>query len=310
MDVNERDLIIVGGGPAGLTSALYGARSGLSTLLLEERTAGGYLAEIPLVENYPGFSEGIPGLDLAARMTEQTKKAGAEIQEIEIVESVSVDGRVFTVKTDRASYSCRAVILATGTQRRPLGVKGEEQLRGRGVSYCALCDGAFFKGKKVAVVGGGNAAASSALYMAGIASEVWLIHRRNEFRAEEAMIKPVRQKGVRFILNSEITEIKGEEKLRSIVLRSREIGQCQEMDVDGLFVEFGEIPKSKLAQGLGAKLDNEGFVLVDHRQQTSIAGVFAAGDVTCHSVKQISTAVGEGALAATEAFVHIKRLSR
>jgi thioredoxin reductase (NADPH) len=277
---------------------------------LEERTAGGYLSEIPLVENYPGFSEGISGLDLAAKMIEQTKKSGAEIKEIEIVQSVNVDGQVFTVKTDRASYSCRALILATGTLRRPLGVKGEEQLRGRGVSYCALCDGAFFKGKKVAVVGGGNAAASSALYMTGIASEVCLIHRRNEFRAEEAMIKPVRQKGVRFILNSEVTEIKGEGKLKSIVLRNRENGQCQEMEVDGLFVEFGEIANNKLAQPLGVKLDNEGFVLVDHRQQTNIAGVFAAGDVTCHSVKQISTAVGEGALAATEAFVHIKRSYR
>jgi thioredoxin reductase (NADPH) len=306
--VNEWDLIIVGGGPAGLTSALYGARSGLSTLLLEERTAGGYLSEIPLVENYPGFSEGISGLDLAAKMIEQTKRAGAEIREIEIVESVGVNGQVFIVKTDKASYSCRALILATGTRRRPLGVKGEEQLRGRGVSYCALCDGAFFKGKKVAVVGGGNAAASSALYMTGIASEVCLIHRRNEFRAEEAMIKPVRQKGVRFILNSEVIEIKGEGKLRSIVLRNKEDGQCSEIDVDGLFVEFGEIPNNKLAQGLGVKLDNEGFILVDHRQQTSIAGVFAAGDVTYQSVKQISTAVGQGALAATEAFAHIKRL--
>jgi len=290
-----------------LTSALYGARSGLSTLLLEERTAGGYLSEIPLVENYPGFSEGISGLDLAAKMIEQTKRAGAEIREIEIVESVGVNGQVFIVKTDKASYSCRALILATGTQRRPLGVKGEEQLRGRGVSYCALCDGAFFKGKKVAVVGGGNAAASSALYMTGIASEVCLIHRRNEFRAEEAMIKPVRQKGVRFILNSEVTEIKGEGKLRSIVLRNKENGQYLEIDVDGLFVEFGETPNNRLAQGLGVKLDNEGFVLVDHRQQTNIAGVFAAGDVTYQSVKQISTAVGQGALAATEAFAHIKR---
>lgn len=305
--MSELDLIIVGGGPGGLTSALYGARSGLSTLVLEEKTTGGCLSEIPLVENYPGFSEGISGLDLAGRMTEQAKKAGAEIHEIEAVESVGTDGQLFTVKTDKASYSCRALILATGTVRRPLGVKGEEQLRGRGVSYCALCDGPFFKGKRVAVAGGGNSAASSALYLTGMASEVYLIHRRSELRAEEAMIRPVRDKGVRFLLNSEITEIKGEGKLRSIVVRNKESGQYSEIAVDGLFIEFGEIPNNKLAQGLGVKLDNEGFVLVDDRQRTSVPGVFAAGDVTHHSVKQISTAVGQGAVAATEAFVSVKR---
>jgi len=307
MNVNEWNLIIVGAGPAGLTSALYGARSGLRTLIIEEKTPGGYLSEIPLVENYPGFSEGISGMDLAAKMNEQTKKAGAEVHEIEVAESVQVSEQIFRLKTDRADYSCGALIFATGTHRRPLGVKGEDQLRGRGVSYCALCDGAFFKGKKVAVAGGGNSAASSALYLSSIADEVYLIHRRNEFRAEEAMIRPVKDSNVQFIMNTEILELKGDRKLSSILLRNKENNDTFELQVDGLFVEVGEIPNNKLARDIGVKLDEEGYVLVDSRQRTNLKGVFAAGDITSHSVKQISTAVGQGAMAATEAFYYLKR---
>jgi len=305
--VNEWALIIVGGGPAGLTSALYGARSGLPTLIIEEKTTGGYLSEIPIVENYPGFSDGVSGLDLAAKMSEQTKKAGAEIHEIEVAQSAEFNGQSFKLKTDRADYSCRSLILATGTHRKQLGVKGEDRLRGRGVSYCALCDGAFFKGKKVVVAGGGNSAASSALYLSGIADEVYLIHRRDEFRAEEAMIRPIKDRNVRFILNSEILELKGEGKLSSIVLRNKETNQHSELQVDGLFVEVGEIPNNKLARDIGVKLDEEGYVLVDSYQRTNVPGVLAAGDITCHPLKQISSAVGQGAVAATEAFNYLKK---
>jgi len=305
--VSEWDLIIIGGGPAGLTVALYGSRSGLSTLVLEEKTTGGLLSEIPLVENYPGFSEGISGLDLAAKMTEQARRAGAEIHEIEKAESIDAKGKLIFVKTDRANYSCGALILATGALHRPLGVKGEKELKGRGVSYCALCDGAFFRGKNVAVAGGGNSAASSALYLAGIARQVYLIHRRGELRAEEAMIKAIKDKGVRILLNREILEIKGESKLQSILMRDKTTDECSEMQIDGLFVEVGEIPNSRLALNLGAELDEEGFILVNDRQGTNIGGVFAAGDVTSFPVKQISTAVGQGAVAATEAFLHVKQ---
>jgi len=305
--VNEWDLIVVGGGPAGLTAALYGSRSGLSTLVIEEKAIGGLLSEIPFVENYPGFQKGIAGLDLAAKMSEQARKAGAEIHEIEAVKSIDVGGKLILVDTDRASYSCRSLILATGGVHRPLGAKGEEQLKGRGVSYCALCDGAFFKGKRVAVVGGGNSAASSALYLTGLARQVYLIHRREELRAEEAMIKAIKDKGVQILLNREILEIKGEGKLRSILMHDKSTNEPSEMEVDGLFVEVGEIPNSRLAQNLGAELDQEGFILVDDRQRTSIHGVFAAGDVTSHPVKQISTAVGQGAVAATEAYCHVRQ---
>jgi len=307
MAMSNWDLIIVGGGPAGLTAALYGSRSGLSTLLLEEKTTGGLLSEIPVVENYPGFSEGVSGLDLAAKMTEQTRRAGAEIHEIETAQSVEVKGELFSVKTDRTNYSCGALVLATGAVHRPLGVKGEEELKGRGVSYCALCDGAFFRGKTVAVAGGGNSAASSAVYMAGIARQVYLIHRRGELRAEQAWIKAIKDKGVRMLLDHEILGLKGEQKLQSIHIRNKVTDERSELQVDGLFVEAGEIPNSELAVDLGAKVDGEGFILVNDRQETSINGVFAVGDVTCFPVKQISTAVGQGAVAATEAFCHLRR---
>lgn len=305
--MNKRELIIIGGGPAGLTAALYGSRSGLSTLLLEGKTTGGLLSEIPAVENYPGFSEGISGLDLAAKMTEQARKAGAEIHEIETAQSIEVNNGPIFVKTDRASYSCGALILATGGVHRPLGVKGEEELKGRGVSYCALCDGTFFRGKSVAVAGGGNSAASSALYMAGIARQVYLIHRRGELRAEEAWTKAIKDKGVHILFDREILEIKGEGKLQSILIRDKITDQQSELQLDGLFVEVGEVPNSELALNAGARVDAEGFILVNNRQETSIKGVFAAGDVTSFPVKQISTAVGHGAVAATEAFCHLRQ---
>lgn len=305
--MSDWDLIVVGGGPAGLTSALYGARGGLSTLVIEQRTAGGYLVEIPSVENYPGFSQGVTGMDLAAQMAEQTKKAGAEIHEIEVVESIAGKDQLFNVKTDRAEYSCKTLILATGTVRRPLGVKGEAEFKGRGVSYCALCDGAFFKGKRVAVAGGGNSAAASTLYLAGIAGQVYLIHRRSELRAEEAMVKPIRGKNAEFLLNTEILELKGEGKLRSILIRNKDNGQCSEIEIDGLFVEAGEVPNNKLAQGLQIELNEQGYIVVDGLQATNVPGIFSAGDITNCSTKQISTAVGQGAVAATEAYCYLRQ---
>jgi len=305
--VNEWDLIIIGGGPAGLTAALYGSRSGLTTLVLEGKTVGGLLSEVPLVENYPGFPEGISGLKLAAKMAEQTRNAGATIHEIETAETIERKGDMISIKTDRASYSCNALILATGAIHKPLGVKGEEQLKGRGVSYCALCDGPFFREKSVAVVGGGNSAASSALYLAGLASQVYLIHRRDELRAEDAMIRTIKDRGVQILLNREVLEIKGEGKVQSIVILDNTTNTSSEMEMDGVFVEVGEQPNSGLARNLGIKLDKEEFIIVNDHQATSVAGVFAAGDVTCFPVKQISTAVGQGAVAATEAFSYVRK---
>ncbi|TEU06928.1 FAD-binding protein, partial [Candidatus Bathyarchaeota archaeon] len=212
------DLIIIGAGPAGLTAGIYGARSGLKTLVLEEKTPGGAAAETPLVENYPGFSGGISGRDLVDKMAEHCRKAGAEIKQLERSIELNVKDERRIVKTDRATYSASAVIIASGCHYRELGVPGEKELRGRGVSYCTLCDGPFFKGKKVIVIGGGNAAIVSAIYLANLASDVKLAHRRSQLRAEEALVKDLHAQKVNVLWNTELKEIRGDVKVKSVVL--------------------------------------------------------------------------------------------
>ena len=299
------DLIVLGAGPAGLTAALYGVRSGLSTLVIEEKTVGGLLLEVPFVENYPGVG-GTTGINLAQKMSDQVKDAGAEIHEIEIAESMRV-GEPINVRTDRGEYSSRSLIISTGASHRTLDVPGEKQLTGRGVSLCALCDGVFFREKRVAVAGGGNSAATSALYMSGLAKEVSLVHRRGVLRADKAWIDAIEKKGVHLLLNKEVIEIKGESHVTSVVLRDTRNAELTELEVDGLFIEIGQIPSSKVAAAAGIKVDSQGYIVVNTAQATNLPGVYAAGDVTNSPIKQVATAVGQGAVAATEAFVHIKR---
>lgn len=300
------DLIIIGGGPAGLTAGIYGARSGLKTLILEEKTIGGATAESPLIENYPGFLA-ISGQELANKMAEHCRKFGVTIKEVEGVRELDLLGEKEIVKTDQASYSASAVIIATGCRYRELGVSGENEFKGRGVSYCAVCDGAFFKGKRVIVVGGGNSAATSALYLSNIASDVKLVHRRDQLRAEEALFKNLQQRKVEFIWNSVVKEIRGEATVKSVVINNHKTGETKEIEVDGVFVQIGEVPNSELAVKAGVKVDEGGYIIVDKRQRTNIPGVFAAGDVTNGPVKQVGTAVGQAIIAATEAFGYIKR---
>jgi thioredoxin reductase (NADPH) len=300
------DLIIIGGGPAGLTAGIYGARSGLKTLILEEKTIGGATAESPLIENYPGFLA-ISGQELANKMAEHCRKFGVAIKEVEGVRELDLSGEKKIVKTDQASYSSSAVIIATGCHYRELGVPGENKFKGRGVSYCAVCDGAFFKGKRVIVVGGGNSAAASALYLSNIASDVKLVHRRDQLRAEEAIFKNLQQRKVEFVWSSVVKEIKGEATVKSVVVYNNKTGETREIEVDGVFVQIGEVPNSELAVKAGVKVDEGGYIIVDKRQRTNIPGVFAAGDVTNGPVKQVGTAVGQAIIAATEAFGYIKR---
>jgi thioredoxin reductase (NADPH) len=300
------DLIIIGGGPAGLTAGIYGARSGLKTLILEEKTIGGATAVSPLIENYPGFLA-ISGQELANKMAEHCRKFGVTIKEVEGVREFDLLGERKIVKTDQASYSASAVIIATGCHYRELDVPGENEFKGRGVSYCAVCDGAFFKGKRVIVVGGGNSAATSALYLSNIASDVKLVHRRDQLRAEEALFKNLQQRKVEFIWNSVIKEIRGEATVKSVVIYNNKTGETKEIEVDGVFVQIGEVPNSELAVKAGVKVDEGGYIIVDKRQRTNIPGVFAAGDVTNGPVKQVGTAVGQAIIAATEAFGYIKR---
>ena len=300
------DLIIVGAGPAGLTAGIYGARSGLKTLILEEKTPGGQAAETPLVENYPGFKS-ISGQNLIDKMTEHCKKAGAKVNELEKVAELDLKGEKKIVKTNKTTYTASALIIASGSHYRTLGVLGENEFRGRGVSYCAVCDGAFFKGRKVLVVGGGNSAAVSAIYLANLASDVKLAHRKSQLRAEGALVKDLQTQKVEILWNMELKEIKGDVKVRSAILTNNKTGETKEINVDGVFVQVGEVPNSQFAKEAGIEVDERNYIVIDARQRTNIRGVYAAGDVTNGPVKQIGTAVGQAILASTEAFGYIKR---
>lgn len=300
------DLIIVGGGPAGLTAGIYGARSGLKTIIIEEKTVGGATAESPLIENYPGFPA-TSGRELVEKMAEHCRKFGVTIKEIEGAVELDLKGEEKIVKTDQASYPASAVIIGSGCHYRELGVPGESEFKGRGVSYCAVCDGAFFKAKRVLVVGGGNSAAVSALYLSNVASNVKLVHRRDQLRADEALFRNLQERKVEFLWNTVAKEIKGDVKVRSVVVYNKKTGETREIEVDGVFVQIGEAPNSQLAVKAGVKVDEGGYIIADERQRTNIAGVYAAGDVTNGPVKQIGTAVGQAIVAATEAFGYIKR---
>jgi thioredoxin reductase (NADPH) len=300
------DLIIIGAGPAGLTAGLYGARSGLKTLVLEEKMPGGAVIDTQLVENYPGF-ESIGGRDLADKMAKQCKKAGAKINELEKVAELDLKGEKKVVKTNRTVYTASAVIVASGRHYRTLGVPGETEFRGRGVSYCTLCDGAFFKGRNVLVVGGGNSAVVSARYLANIASHVRLAHRRHQLRADEVLVKDLIAQGVEIMWNTELKEVKGDNKVKGVVLVNKKTGETMETDLEGVFIQVGEAPNSQIAKEAGIEVDKAGYIIVDSRQRTNIDGVYAAGDVTIGPVKQIGTAVGEAIIAASEAFGYIKR---
>ena len=301
------ELVIIGAGAAGLAAGIYAARSGLKTLILEEKLAGGNTADAPIIENYPGFLS-ISGRELAQKMLAHCKKFNVEIHEMERVTGLNLKGERKTVKTDKAVYETKTVIIASGTHYRELGVPGEKEFYGRGVSYCGVCDGPLFKGKRVLVVGGGNAAAITALYIAGLASQVKLSHRRDVLRAEESLVKALEGKeNVEILWNTELKEIKGKDLVEKVTLFNNKTGDTWELKIDGVFVQVGEVPNSQLAREAGVKVDEGGYIVVDVRQRTNIAGVYAAGDVTNHPVKQVGTAVGQGITAALEAYGYIRR---
>lgn len=301
------ELIIIGAGPAGLTAGIYGVRSGLKTLILEEKLPGGAVAESPWIENYPGFPEGIRGNDLVERMLKQCERFGVAVRNLEKVIELRIEDKKKFVKTDVSLYSADAVIIASGCRKRVLGVPGEEEFRGRGVSYCAVCDGAFFKGGKVLIVGGGNSAAVSAVYLSNVASKVYLAHRRSQLRAEEAHLKDLKNRGVEILWNTELKEIKGDSVVKSVLLLNNKTNERREIEVDGVFILIGEAPNSDVAVKAGIKADEEGYIIVDSYQRTNLPGVYAAGDVTVCPVKQIGTAIGQSIIAANEAFGYIKR---
>ena len=301
------DVIIIGAGSAGLSAGVYAVRSGLKTLILEEKLAGGTIADASLVVNYPGFAE-ISGGELAEKMTSHAKKVGATIHDLEPVTELELMGEKKIVKTSSTTYEAKAVIFSTGSHYKELGAKGEREFRGKGVSYCGVCDGPFFKGKRVLIVGGGNTACTTTIYLSGLASEIVVIHRKQAFRAEESLISDVSSKNnVKIMWNTEVQEIKGDKQVRSVTLIDNITNKTTELPVDAVFVQIGEAPNSQLAKAAGVETDDHGYIKVDMRQQTNLAGVFSAGDVTNQLIKQVGTAVGQGITAALEAYSYIKR---
>lgn len=301
------ELLILGGGPAGLAAGIYGARSGLKTIILEEKMAGGTTADAPSIQNYLGF-QSIKGMELAQKMVAHCKSASVDLHEFEGASSLDLKSQRKTVKTSRADYDADAVIIATGTHYRAIGVPGESEFRGRGVSYCGLCDGPLFKGKRVLVAGGGNSAVMTALFLSGLAAEVKIAHRRDAFRAEEALVKDLKGKGnVEILWNIQVMEIKGDRTVNKIALLDVKSGEMNEYPIDGVFVQVGEDPNSQLAREAGVAVDESNYILVDCLQRTNIPGVYSAGDVTNHPVKQIGTAVGQGITASLQAYAYIRR---
>ena len=301
------DVIIIGAGSAGLAAGIYTVRSGLKTLVIDDKLGGGTIADAPIVVNYPGFSE-ISGGELAEKMLNHCRKLGATIHDIEPVVSMNLTAEAKTVTTSRATYQAKAVIICQGSHYKEIGAKGEMEFKGRGVSYCGVCDGPFFRGKKVIVVGGGNSACITTLYLSGLASQVTVIHRRDAFRAEESLVKDLTAKtNVNVTWNTEIQEIKGDKQVRSVVLKDSKTGQTTELPIDAVFVQVGEAPNSQIAKASGVETDEHNYIKIDIRQQTNLPGVLAAGDITNHPVKQVGTAVGQGITAALEAYSYIKR---
>jgi thioredoxin reductase (NADPH) len=301
------DVIIVGAGSAGCAAAIYTVRSGLKTLILDEKFAGGNIADAPVIVNYPGFSS-IGGAELAQKMVDHARSLGANIHDVEAVTTLNLNGESKTVTTAVDTYPAKAVIIATGSHYKEVGVKGEKEFRGRGVSYCGVCDGPFFKGKHVMVVGGGNSACTTSLYLSGLAADVTIVHRRDRFRAEDSLAKELSGKdNVKIMWNTKIEEINGDRQVKTVALKDVNTGQITDVEVNAVFVQVGEAPNSQLAAETGVEVDENGYIKIDNHQCTNLGGVFAAGDVTTHPVKQVGTAVGQGITAGLEAYSFVKR---
>ena len=290
------DMIVIGGGPAGYTAALYAARSGLSVVVLEKLSAGGQMALTEQIDNYPGFEDGIDGFTLGEKMQQSAERFGA-VTELAEVYKVSLSGEIKTLDTSEGVFRGRTVVIATGASPRPLGVPGEEALTGKGVHYCAACDGAPYRGRSVAVVGGGNSAAADALALSRITKKVYLIHRRDSLRATKVYHEPlINAPNVEFCWNSAVSALLHENRLTGLRLQDVNTGAERELACDGLFVSVGRAPATELFRNELA-LDKSGYIVADESTRTSIPGVFAAGDVRTKALRQVVTAVSDGAVA-------------
>ncbi len=301
--MSDYDLVIIGGGPAGLTAGLYATRAGLKSLLLECGIFGGQIVNARLVENYLGFPEGISGMELGEFMRRQATKYGLETLTTEVTRVRA--GNSYQVSTTGGNIQTKAIIIATGSGYRKLHVAGEERLSGHGVSYCATCDGFFFRDREVAVVGGGDTAITDALELAQHCRKVYIIHRRDQLRATKVLQeKAFSQPKIEMVWNTVVHEIVGDKIVRSVYLRNVKTGQTSDLEVDGVFVAVGLKPNSRAFSQL-VTLNESGFVITDELMRTSVPGIFAAGDVRHNSFRQVITAAGDGATAASSAFKYL-----
>jgi thioredoxin reductase (NADPH) len=294
---NTYEVIILGGGPAGLTAGLYASRARLHTLLIENALFGGQMTTTETIDNYPGFPDGVTGEDLSRLMEEQAKRFGMEAVSREVVK-VELEGDQKLVRTDETTYLCEALIICTGTEYRKLGVPGEKEFTGKGVSYCATCDGAFFKDSRIVVVGGGDSALTEALFLTKFVKELTVIHRRDALRAtkiyqEKAMANPK----IKFLWNSVVKEIKGDAVVRAVVVKNVKTGEIKEFETEGAFLFVGLLPRTESVRGL-VQMDEAGYIITDDNCETSVKGIFAGGDCRKKLLRQIATAVGDGATAA------------
>ncbi len=291
------DTIIIGGGPAGYTAALYCARAGLKTLVIEKFSAGGQMTQTMQIDNYPGFDEGVDGFTLGFKMQTGAERFGAKTLQAEVL-SVELSGETKAVETSAGIYHSKTVVIATGAEHKHLGIPNEEALIGKGVGYCAACDGMLFRGKTVAVIGGGNSAAADALLLSKVCKKVFLVHRRERLRAEKFYHEPLMQtENVEFVWNSKVTEFLFDDKIKGIKVENILNGEEKEILIDGVFISIGRSPETKLIKGQIA-LDENGYVIADETTRTNHPGVFAVGDVRTKPVRQIATAVADGATVA------------
>lgn len=290
------DVLIIGGGPGGYAAALYTARSGLSTVVLEKLSAGGQMATTSQIDNYPGFPDGVDGFELGQQMERQAHKYGVETIYGEVT-GVELQSEPKLVHSSEGDFAGRTVILATGAYPRELGLPGEQELRGRGVAYCATCDGMMFRGKTVVVNGGGNTAVEDALYLSKLCAKVYLVHRRDQLRASAVYRKALDEQGVEIIWNSRVTGLKKETRLTGVELENVQTGDKQDLGCDGIFVAIGRVPDTGLFAGQ-VELDPAGYLVADETCRTSVPGVFAVGDARTKAVRQVVTAAADGANAA------------
>lgn len=303
LEIEKFDYVIIGAGCAGLASAQYAARGGLSVLVLDLAGAGGQVLQIADLENYPGVFPAVDGATYMMTMQKQAESFGAKIVQAQVL-SIDKTGGSFLVKTKKASYEATCLCIATGAIHRNLEVPGEKELSGRGVSYCATCDGPFFRNKKIVVVGGGDSACSEAIYLSTISSDVSIIHRRDKFRAQQAVIDKMLEAGVKPVYDSVVKSINGQGRVQSVTIENVKTGEQSELSTDAVFIFTGMLPQTDLVEMLPK--DPSGYILTDENMETSVPGLFAAGDVRSKPFRQVVTAVSDGAIAAHVASERIR----